>query len=404
MLKIESSQNSYFFILGNYPALSVAELYTLFNLQGLLYEFVVTATDYVIVNFISELPIQSLLSRLGGCIKFGKIISQPSIFPEVEDFCLQFSDVTKVFLGFSIYPQVSAGMYKQKLFKIGLELKKKLRIQGISCRLVTSREANLSAVVVAHNKLLTTQGKELVILKNNNKFFIGETIDVQPFADLSKRDYGRPQRDSQSGMIPPKLALMMLNLSMTKNKENILDPFCGSGTILQEAVWQGRTNLYGSDISARAIADTQQNLFWLAKEFALSLPVVQLLNADVASLTQLSLPKMVAIVTEPDLGNPKVNYRQINQEVERLRNLYIIAYKSFYKLLVVGGRVVMVWPVFFGKVYLLLEKEVALLGFKKVEVLSKKLQQSYHLNERNNLYYARADQKVGREITVWEKV
>jgi len=164
---------------------------------------------------------------------------------------LQFFDVTKVFLGFSVYPQVSAGAYTQKLFKTGLELKKKLKVQGISCRLVTSRETNLSAVVVAHNKLLTAQGREFVILKNNNQFFIGETIDVQPFAELSKRDYGRPQRDSQSGMIPPKLALMMLNLSMAKDTENILDPFCGSGTILQEAVWQGRTNLYGSDISAR---------------------------------------------------------------------------------------------------------------------------------------------------------
>jgi len=116
------------------------------------------------------------------------------------------------------------------------------------------------------------------------------------------------------------------------------------------------------------------------------------------------LPKITAIVTEPDLGSPRVNYGQVSQEVERLRNLYILAYKSFHKLLAVGGRVVMVWPVFFSSVYIPLEKDVALLGFKKVEVLSKELQQSYHLNERNNLYYARADQKVGREITVWKKV
>lgn len=404
MLKIESSQSSYFFILGNNPTLSVAELYALFNLQGIPYEFVETATDYVIVNFATPISTQQLMSRLGGCIKFGKVISQHSNFPKVEDFGLQFFDVTKVFLGFSVYPQVSTGGYTQKLFKIGLELKKKLKAQGISCRLVTSRETNLSAVVVAHNKLLTAQGREFVILKNNNQFFVGETIDVQPFADLSKRDYGRPQRDSQSGMIPPKLALMMLNLSMAKDTESILDPFCGSGTILQEAVWQGRTNLYGSDISTRAIADTKQNLSWLAKEFALQTPVVQLFEADVATLIKLPLPKITAIVTEPDLGSPRVNYGQVSQEVERLRNLYILAYKSFHKLLAVGGRVVMVWPVFFGNIYLPLEKDVALLGFKKVEVLSKELQQSYHLNERNNLYYARADQKVGREITVWEKV
>jgi len=317
---------------------------------------------------------------------------------------LQFFDVTKVFLGFSVYPQVSAGAYTQKLFKTGLELKKKLKAQGISCRLVTSRETNLSAVVVAHNKLLTAQGREFVILKNTTQFFVGETIDVQPFTELSKRDYGRPQRDSQSGMIPPKLALMMLNLSMAKDTENILDPFCGSGTILQEAVWQGRTNLYGSDISARAIADTKQNLSWLVKEFVLQMPDVKIFKADVTTLIESPLPKITAIVTEPDLGSPRVNYGQVSQEVERLRNLYIAAYKSFHKLLISGGRVVMVWPVFFSSVYIPLEKDVTLLGFKKIEVLSKGLQQSYHLNERNNLYYARADQKVGREITVWEKV
>jgi tRNA G10 N-methylase Trm11 len=405
MKSLESSQNKYFFILGSNPSLSVAELCAWFSSQGLAYKFIATLGDFVIVNFNKQLLVSALLQQLGGCIKFGKIISRLAYFPTTKDFKLNFSDTKKVYLGFSVYPSAQAKTNKQKLFKIGLELKKELKQQGLACRLVTSRETNLSAVVVAHNKLLTSQGKEFVILQSGNEFYIGETLEVQPFAEIGQRDYGRPARDSQSGMIPPKLAQMMLNLSQIAPEECLLDPFCGSGTIIQEAIWQGRQCIYGSDVSAKAVQDSQQNLLWLGEVFQKDLAGVHSILADIKQLPEVKdLPRFAAIVTEPDLGNPRLTFGKTGQEVIRLRTLYINAYKAFSSLLLPRGKVVMVWPVFFEKYDLHLDDDISALGFRKIEVLSSQLQQTYSLNQNNNLYYARENQKVGREITVWEKM
>ncbi len=52
--------------------------------------------------------------------------------------------------------------------------------------------------------------------------------------------------------------------------KKILDPFCGSGTILQEAMLLGFKNIYGSDKDKRAIANSKENINWLKKEYKLS--------------------------------------------------------------------------------------------------------------------------------------
>ena len=122
------------------------------------------------------------------------------------------------------------------------------------------RSPTLSSVVVEQNKLTTAQGAEIVIVQFDKKLFLGKTIAVQPFKELSFRDYGRPARDDYSGMLPPKLAQIMLNLSGAKPADTILDPFCGSGTILTEAMLMGYQDLVGSDVSSKAIEDTGKNI------------------------------------------------------------------------------------------------------------------------------------------------
>ena len=90
------------------------------------------------------------------------------------------------------------------------------------------------------------------------QFSLAQTEAVQPFEQFSARDFGRPGRDDLSGMLPPKLAIIMINLAQTPLNSILLDPFCGSGTILSEAVLLGYTNLIGTDISEKAIADSKK--------------------------------------------------------------------------------------------------------------------------------------------------
>ena len=49
----------------------------------------------------------------------------------------------------------------------------------------------------------------------------------------------------------------------------ILDPFCGTGVILQEAVLMGY-NAYGSDIEPRMVEYTKTNMDWLSQKYAIA--------------------------------------------------------------------------------------------------------------------------------------
>ncbi len=140
-------------------------------------------------------------------------------------------------------------------------------------RYVENKEEALSSVTVAKNGL-TNRGREFLISPlfkegagGGQRYSLAKTEAVQPFEQFSARDFGRPGRDDLSGMLPPKLAMIMINLAQTSLNSILLDPFCGSGTILSEALLLGYKNLIGSDISEKAVEDTKINIDWIAKEF-----------------------------------------------------------------------------------------------------------------------------------------
>jgi tRNA G10 N-methylase Trm11 len=64
--------------------------------------------------------------------------------------------------------------------------------------------------------------------------------------------------------MPPRLAKIMLNLSHCKPGKIFLDPFCGVGTILQEALLIQAT-VVGIDANSWCIAAAQTNLEWAKK-------------------------------------------------------------------------------------------------------------------------------------------
>ena len=74
---------------------------------------------------------------------------------------------------------------------------------------------SLASVVVTKN-LLLEKGAEICIIGGKEKVYTAKTLVVQDFEDYGRRDYQRPVRDEQQGMIPPKVAQIMLNLSGVK--------------------------------------------------------------------------------------------------------------------------------------------------------------------------------------------
>jgi len=392
----------YFFVLGSNTALSVAELAAVITLKNpeLL------AADFLVADNDQEIQSEDLIKRLGGIIKIGKIEAEIksgddlrllNIIKELSRGKQAISGGGKFNFGLSDYGQRN---FNKKDF--GLKLKKYFAAEKISSRFVISQEKTLSSVVVTQNRLLT-RGIEIILASAGDNIFIGQTLAVQPFKDLSLRDYGRPARDDLSGMLPPKLAQIMINLAQVMpEKAVVIDPFCGSGTILSEAVVLGYKNLFGSDVSVKAVEDTRKNISWLKELYKISDFKLKLFVKKVEVLSKFIKGESVdAVITEPYLG-PQRGRLEFKMIIQNLESLYAQALREFRIVVKPGGRIVMIWPLYYG------ERPMSpdYTGFKMINMIPTDLQTSKFLkkNQRDTIIYGRPGQKVYREVVVLEKI
>lgn len=395
----------YIFILGREPALSVAEIEAVLKRETIGCNWLVITPTYALVETNTTLRI---FEQLAGTIKVAEVLgSVESVLEVFSKFILDQLNKTDgaCYLGFSAY-----GIKLPWLNKIGIGLKHIIKEQGRRVRFVVSREPQLSSVVVAKNKLLTAGGFEFVIIPESGKLLIARTIWVQPFEEWGARDYGRPKRDAKSGMLPPKLARLMVNLSGAGNEVKLLDPFCGSGTVLQESAVLGYKNLTGTDISEQAIQDSKVNWEWLINKYSNIKSQVNLQLSDVFELpNKFSAGSFELIVTEPFLGPPltgRENEAQLQQIQKDLTQFYARTLQVFSSILKVQGRVVMIWPSFqIGNKILKLDlvPELSKNNLKIIEPLPSLVPQTWYTRP-GILLYGRAGQYVVREVVVLEKI
>ncbi len=410
----------YFFILGHNPTLSIAEIISVLSERAI--EIKQVSSEVLVLGTEQKINVESLQNRLGGTIKIGEIIStnyesntdlritNKSVERDIINIVLKLlpKDFKKVYFGFSIYKladQVDLAGLSKRIKDIALKIKKKLKEQGISCRWVSSKQKALSSVIVKRNKLLD-QGAEIVLLVDKKRIFLGKTLTCQAFEEYSWRDFGRPARSIKKGMIPPKLGQIMINLGAGK-KGIFLDPFCGSGTILQEALLMGYKNIVGADKDRKAVANTKENLKWLASRFNKSLKRVKIFQSDVKNVSEKIGSKSVeTIVTEPYLGPLRLqsfNYRII---IKELSQLYLLAFKEFKKILKPGKRVIIVFPVFRirkKQYFLPILDEIKKMGWQielpiPVPLLKNSIIKTTY---RRSIIYSRPGQRILREFFIF---
>ncbi len=389
------------FVLGREPLLSFAEILSVTHtpITG-------SATLYTppIARLQTTHPASTLMSRLGGTIKIGQEVASALSEPELLSAMIrELGEITgKINFGISFYTRTSSSRDIQRVAEWGKKIKNELKNNGRSVRYIFKNELVLSSVTVSMNGL-TRRGKEFLIMPDGKKFALATTEAVQPFEQFSQRDYGRPGRDDHSGMLPPKLALMMLNLTGIPKNASILDPFCGSGTILTEALLQGYTHITGSDISKEAINDSKQNIAWIKEKSTelVAKTTTTVFESDVTLLTKhLKQLSVDAIVSEPYLGPPlhgNEPITELQKNADQLTALYEKAFHSFVQLLAPGGVVVFVIPRFkTGETWVtisdLLIPSIKNLGVTPERLVLEELQTEYFL------LYHRPGQQVGREI------
>jgi len=412
---------TYAFLLGTHPILSLAELMSFLDNQKIPHgEF--TMFDSIVIINIKKTPeeITKLQSELGGIIKTFTVIKQFSgkIF-EVEkiltaevllkEFFAQ--KRKKINFGISVYSDPDPSYAELNwLTNFAHNIKRKLKDE-YSIRYVEDRGWHLSSVQVERNRLIDT-GAEIALIRNGADFYLGKTLTVQDYRSYSQRDWDKPSPDAKSGMLPPKLAQMMINLTRDKKTKTIYDPFCGSGIVLQEAMMLG-LKIYGSDIAPEAVKNTISNLEWLAKIKKLSAGKISA-RVKEADATKNNWPVLdssdTVIVAEPYLG-PALRMMpfapQAQTILKELSSLYLGFFKNLKHNFPHIQKVGLVFPVIRsrdGLKYLNILDGVAATGYTRKVILSPEVtKKDAGVSPRGGFLYSRPDQLVLREIFVFER-
>lgn len=344
----------YLFIFGNTPALSLAELEALLKNRSVSFKKVSSGQSWLIINTGSSDLEKTIFPFLGGTVKIGKGMGLFSDESALEKAVVDsLAGEPAVTFGLSRYTdRVSS----RGLTTLSKSIKDQLKEKSSRVRFVLPKdESGLSSVVVTKQKV-----DEFIIAEAGGGLFLAKTLAVSDFAAWNHRDYGRPLVNAHLGMLPPRVARMMVNLACVPEGGTIFDPFCGSGTILMEALMTNH-NCVGGDNNYEQIARAQANLSWLAKEVPLNSGFKLFSGNAVVRPAEITAHSIDAVVTEPDLGPSNiVSPQQIQAVTIKLLSLYSQALKNWQSLLTDRGRVVMVIPSYFinGKLNNILLKKV----------------------------------------------
>lgn len=364
------------FQLGHQPIISRAEIFSVLNVYNIVYKIVSDQTQILFLQIEIDFPVIKLIKILGGTIKIMEDLELPNSGEKtIADYLTTVVKTGKI--DFSI-----SGNNAEHL---AISVKKNLKARDRLARYIAPK----NTATILHNGLVES-ASDLTIFQN--KIFV--TRAIQSIEEFSERDYGRPNSDSKSGMLPPKLARMMINLAGIPLNKTLLDPFCGSGTILLEAIDLGFFHLIGSDISKKAIDDSTKNVHWYIQKNKITTEP-KLILSDIHTLGQKLQPKSVdAIVSEPYMGNPLRGHEpkeQITKITIELRQLYEDAFKTFSPIIKLGGTIIFIIPEFYvnNKVFTVdCLSHIRKLGFKVVPLDS----------TSDSLLYRRPGQFVGRRI------
>jgi tRNA G10 N-methylase Trm11 len=403
-------------ILGRQPALGLAEVESLYGadkLQPIGNKAVIVDVDPCLLAF----------DRLGGSLKFCKILTtlETTNWGKIEKFLLQVSPgfaekmpAGKMQLGLSFY---GFNETAQRITATGLSLKKAIRKTGRSVRLIPNHAAELNSAQVIHNHLTGPTGWELVFIRDGQKTVVAQTVKVQDIEAYTKRDRERPKRDAKVGMLPPKLAQIIINLAAGKLPEDklssicdipagepiptpvldqkVLDPFCGTGVLMQEAMLMGY-GVYGTDIEQRMVDYTLENAGWLTTHFQASGNDSRFEAADA---TNYKWPHEFDLVaSETYLGRPFTGKPEPEVLAQTAMDCNLIIKKfliNIHDQLKPGARLCLAVPAWQVKPdqfkHLPLIDQISDLGYNRI---------SFEYAGVKDLLYYRADQIVARQLLV----
>ncbi|MBR2839744.1 hypothetical protein IKE82_00205 [Candidatus Saccharibacteria bacterium] len=358
----------YLAVLGRQPEISIAELEALFHdVHQISHNLATFSANSVDIN------------RLGGCLKIAqKLPSKPLEY-------LQQLPEGKITLGISDYSTTAS---PKSVIAEALKLKQILVRHHRSVRVVANRNAALSTAASLHNGLGSQNPRKVEFVKFNHDWY--RVIGVQDIDAYTRRDQARPARDARVGMLPPKLAQILINLcGPLPENSTILDPFCGTGVVLQEALLMGY-HAYGTDLNPRMVEYTSKNLTWLTqKPFFIS-------QGDATSFKW--QPPINAVACETYLGQPMSQIPseiKLKSQKQKCQTIILGFLRNLISQIDSDTPVVIAAPAWLRQNG----------TYERLEMLAFLEEMGYNVNNksREGLLYRREGQIVARDILILRK-
>lgn len=391
----------YVAIAGRQPLISLAEIQALYDKAARL---VGKKLVFFEINEDGEENISPDINRLGGSLKLGRFFNTD--FSKLAKFLATTHPEGKITLGISDFSkQKKSGLAKQK----SMELKRNLAKMGRSVRVITSNEPEISSATAHHNQLGEKAGCFEIFLIDREIYL---SLGTQNITAYTERDQARPARDAKVGMLPPKLAQILINLcGKLPEGARVLDPFCGTGVVLQEAAIMGYVP-YGTDLNERMVEYSKKNLSWLfnernRKRFKILPDLIQkkdqILNAiSVGDATSFAWDGEIdAVAFEGYLGapmsKPPVDIK-FKTEKAKCREIAMGFLKNITPQIKSGTPVVMALPAWLREN----GKYAGLNILDEIQEMGYNFEKFQDLSQSDLLYY-REGQIVAREIIVIRK-
>jgi len=270
----------HFFILGRNPELSRAEVLAFLEARGRKHSEVLFEDNFLIIETNDGEKFN--VNEFGGVIKLGEVL-----FEGEEKDLPEYLDKNEIVpadkFSFGVFGNGDVEILKDKF-----------------------KSEKKRAVLKHGKKQLKFQDGEKVELPNadysvflhefGGTVYLGTVSQNYDVEAVKSRDMDKPVR-RESLAISPRLSKILINLSGAKPGDLMLDPFCGVGGILQEALLKG-IGVYGSDLDGRAIRDAQENLKWMSEKYKFSSKYT-LKDGDARKVPDLQFG---AVATETPLG------------------------------------------------------------------------------------------------------
>src|SRR3989339_513554 len=236
----------YLIILGRNIELSVKEVESyLIRINNPLLSYKINK-NAILIEVKDKL--NNIIENLGGVIAIGEILASGKIEEITNDLSGK-----ELYLGQkNKFNYVLWNYSKEKIDEISIYLKQKFRFEKLKAieKKLTGK-VKLQNGEIVDNLVSNLIEEEYFLFSKDDENYFGIITQKCNYEELEKRDMNKPVR-RESLSISPRLAKILINLSLIKKGETLVDPFCGIGVILQESLIQN-LKVIGIDKDREAI-------------------------------------------------------------------------------------------------------------------------------------------------------